>query len=324
MTRMLRTVLMASAAAGMALAAGPMADGVITAEPLGGQQQVDEIALTLSNPGAHPRLGVPDFVMPQGDPTMVANAKTVAEVLWDDLDFEREYYLIPRATSTTIPVTPVAAIPYGTWAAAGADFVLHGNAYPSGDTLVVELRLVSVRGQNPGSQHFGKRYQCGMQSARGPRDCAHQIADDFHMEVRKVPGVARTKLAFTSDRDSGRVSGRPSQSAAVSKEIYISDYDGANQIRLTANRIDQHQSVLVADGGLLAYTSLLVRLPGHLRREPPAAGPGPAAPGRGHRQRPQPAAGLVAGRHRCWRSCPTARATRKSGSSIATAVGFGT
>ncbi|ODS59446.1 MAG: hypothetical protein ABS36_00465 [Acidobacteria bacterium SCN 69-37] len=261
MNRTLRTLLVAAAGVGVAVTGGALADGLVSAEPIVQQQQVDEIALALSNPGAHPRLGLPDFVMRPGDPTMAATAKTVADVLWDDLNFEREYYLIPRTTTAGIPVTPVAAIPYQQWADAGADVVLHGNAYPSGGNLVVELRLVSVRGAAPGAQYFGKKYQCGLQTARGPRDCAHQIADDFHWEVRRVQGVARTRIAFTSDRDAVRVGGRPNQSAAASKEIYIADYDGANQMRFTANRSINISPAWAPGGSLLAYTSYSTGFP---------------------------------------------------------------
>lgn len=261
MTKMLRTLLAVSTVAGLAVTWGDVAEGLLNAEALVQQQQVDEVALALSNPGAHPRLGVPDFVLGQADPKVTAIAKTVADVLWADLNFEREYYLIERTTSASIPVTPVAALPYDRWSELGADFVLHGNAYPNGQNLVIELRLISTRGTAPGTQYFGKKYQCGVQSARGPRDCAHQIADDFHFEVRKLQGVARTKLAFTSDRDSTRVSGRPSQSAALGKEIYIADYDGAHQQRFTVNNKINISPSWSPSGGLLAYTSYLTGYP---------------------------------------------------------------
>ena len=92
-----------------------------------------------------------------------------------------------------------------------------------------------------------------MQTARGPRDCAHQIADDFHKDNRNLDGVARTKLAFVSDRDGARQKGRPA--TAIGKEIYISDYDGENEIRLTPNgSLNMHPS-WSPTGGLIAYTS---------------------------------------------------------------------
>ena len=38
----------------------------------------------------------PDFIALSTDAETVAAAKTIGQVLWDDLDFEREFYLIPR------------------------------------------------------------------------------------------------------------------------------------------------------------------------------------------------------------------------------------
>jgi len=62
------------------------------------------------------------------------------------------------------------------------------------------------------------------------------MADDFHGKTRGLKGVAQTRIAFSSDRDAVRVSSRPSQSPGQGKEVYISDYDGANQLRVTVNR----------------------------------------------------------------------------------------
>lgn len=255
MTKTLRTLVVVFTAVGMATSGGAIADGLVEADTILQDQQVDEVALALSNPGVHPRLGVPNFLMTAGDARTAEIAGTVAEVLWNDLDFEREYYMIPRAAAEAVPLTPVGTLPFERWSGLGADFVLHGTAYPSGQSLIIELRLISVRGGTPGTEYFGKRYQCGVQTARGPRDCAHQIADDFHQEVRSLEGVARTKIAFSSDRDSARATGRPTQSANVSKEIYIADYDGANPIRLTTNRSLNISPSWSPSGGLLAYTS---------------------------------------------------------------------
>src|SRR6185369_5080540 len=109
------------------------------------------------------------------------------------------------------------------------------------------------QGRVAGEEGFAKGYpNCRMSN---PRFCAHSIADDFHKEVRQLDGVARTKLAFVSDRDATRVVGRPSQTQAVGKEIYISDYDGANQLRLTVNRSLNISPAWAPGGNLLAYTS---------------------------------------------------------------------
>ena len=59
------------------------------------------------------------------------------------------------------------------------------------------------------------------------------MSDEIHQQQRALRGVARTKLAFTSDRDGERMKG-PVAERGISN-IYISDYDGANQQRVTVH-----------------------------------------------------------------------------------------
>ena len=60
------------------------------------------------------------------------------------------------------------------------------------------------------------------------------MSDELHESQRKLRGVARTKLTFSSDRN------REAVLATVEKrdvkEIYVADYDGANPRRITINR----------------------------------------------------------------------------------------
>jgi TolB protein len=65
--------------------------------------------------------------------------------------------------------------------------------------------------------------------------------------------VARTKLAFSSDRDRERITGTVENREV--KEIYIADYDGANQRRITINRALNIMPTWSPDGRALAYTS---------------------------------------------------------------------
>ena len=46
-------------------------------------------------PGAQPRYAVPDFLPLSREAEVVEAARTIAQVLWDDLAFEREFYIIP-------------------------------------------------------------------------------------------------------------------------------------------------------------------------------------------------------------------------------------
>jgi TolB protein len=254
-----RTILITLTALTL-VAAGTAPRHTFIAEPLLAQgQQPDEFSITLRNAAVHQKVGMPDFLVPAGDAELAAAARTIADVLWNDIDFEREFYMIPRKSSAAIPVAPVNALPYDRWVELGADAVLVGSITRNGDEVAVELRMIGVRGASQGKQGFGKAYpNCRLSN---PRFCAHSIADDFHKEVRQLDGVARTKLAFVSDRDATRVVGRPSQTQAQGKEIYIADYDGANQLRLTVNRSLNISPAWGPGGNLLAYTSYLSGFP---------------------------------------------------------------
>jgi TolB protein len=88
--------------------------------------------------------------------------------------------------------------------------------------------------------------------ADGGRIFAHSIADEIH-KTRNLRGVAKTKLAFSSDRDGARMKG-PVGDRDISN-IYQSDYDGANQSRLTVNRSIDIAPSFSPDGSVIAYTS---------------------------------------------------------------------
>lgn len=229
----------------------PPDTGGITAEPLDQQQ---EVAISMKGVGGRtPRLGVPEFLVASNDAETRAAAGTVAQVLFDDLEFEREFTMIARAAATKVPAAPADTLPYDTWRELGADFVLVGSATRADATLTIEVRVMSVERK---LSTFGKRYACTM---RDPRFCAHTIADEMHKELFNLDGIARTKLAFASDRDGERLGGTIEERST--KEIYIADYDGGKQMRLTPHRslnIAPHWS---PDNRFLVYQSYLSGFP---------------------------------------------------------------
>ena len=210
-------------------------------------QQPSEVAVVISgDPGTPPRYAVPDFVA--ANPESADIAKTLSQVLWDDLAFEREFYLIPRDTYATIPSARTAAqIPFSAWRELGADAVVFGSVQRTGNEVRVEIRLFNIRTQQ---SVFAKEYT-GTQT--NPRLFAHTISDEIHQQQRSLRGVARTKLAFSSDRNRERVGGTV-QDREV-KEVYVSDYDGANSRRITANRQLNITPVWSPDARAVAYTS---------------------------------------------------------------------
>jgi len=210
-------------------------------------QQPSEIATTITGePGTPPRYAVPDFVALT--PDAAEAAKTVGQILWDDLNFEREFYLIPRDTYATVPAARRAdQIPFDAWRELGADGLVFGTVSGTGANVRVEVRLYNVRSRQ---SVFAKEYSG---TAANPRLFAHTIADEVHQQQRGLRGVARTKLTFSSDRNREKLTGTVEN--RDTKEIYITDYDGANQRRITVNRQLNITPVWSPDTRAIAYTS---------------------------------------------------------------------
>jgi TolB protein len=219
-------------------------------QPAPPTQQPSEVRTTVSSgdAGAPPRFAVPDFIALSKDAETVEAAKTIASVLWEDLNFEREVALIPRDTYATIPpATSRFDIPFERWRELNADGVIVGAVEKTATGIRVEVRLFNVRTRDP---VFSKEYAG---SVANRRLYAHTISDDIHQEQRALRGVARTRLTFNSDRSGERMTG-PVDSRTV-KEVYISDYDGENQRQVTTNRSLNINSVWSHDGRSIAYTS---------------------------------------------------------------------
>jgi len=244
--------VLVAAAAAVAMTSRPMAAWI--SEPL--QEQQTDVKLSLVGAGTQPRVGLPDFTADAGDAELADATKTLVEVLWKDLDFEREYYLIPRTASASIPVVAdPASLPFARWKDLGADYVIVGVVHRNGVNLDIEFRMVGVKDEDAGKEKFSWHYGGTGCAIKNVRFCAHYISDDFHKKTRGLDGVARTKIAFASDRDASRMTGRLIQNAGSGKEIYIADYDGANQLPVTANRNLNVAPVWSPDARDLAYTS---------------------------------------------------------------------
>lgn len=208
-------------------------------------QQPSEIELRITgDPGTPPRYAVPDFVALT--PDAAEAARTGGQVLWNDLNFEREFYLIPRDTYSSIrAATTAEQIDFDGWRELGADAVVFGTVRRSGNTYTAQVRLFNVRTRQ---MVFGKEY-----TGTSVRLIAHTVSDEIHLQQRGLRGVARTKLAFSSDRNRERIAG-PVQNRDV-KEIYIADYDGDGQRRVTSNRQLNITPAWSPDARAIAYTS---------------------------------------------------------------------
>ena len=255
MNRILHTIGAVSIAAGLAIvvvSARSQQPPPASEQPPVPPQQPGEIGTVITaDGGAQTRIAVPDFIALSNDAETDRVAKTIAQVLFDDLNFEHDYALIPRDTYATIPSAKTFEdVPLARWRELGADAVVVGTVQKTAAGILVQVRLFDARRPDQRQQAFGKEYSG---SAANPRSYGHAISDEIHLVQRNLHGVARTKIAFASDRDGERVGGTI-ESRNV-KEIYISDYDGANQRRVTTGRSLNIQPNWSPDAKSIAYTS---------------------------------------------------------------------
>ncbi len=190
--------------------------------------------------GVTPRFAVPECVPRTRDERAEAACRTITQVLRNDLRFPGLFQFVPDSLLTAIPPLDPEAPNFEDWQGIGARILVVTRAGLSGDELTVEVRVYFV---DSGQTMLARRYSG---KADNPRVFAHQASDDI-MTLTQYQGVARTRIAFASDRDS--TAERPS------KELYIVDYDGFNPRRVTVNGSLNILPAWSPDGTSLAYVS---------------------------------------------------------------------
>ena len=169
-----------------------------------------------------PRIAVADFA-PRVDPAKNHSA-LFTQVVRDDLQFSGILDLVsPSFYPPQSPSQP-SELRNLTWtdAPANASMVAFGNLTESTPEVAIQAWLFDVR--NPSSQPvIAKVYRGGPTDAQ-VRRFAHQFADEIINKLSGgLPSIAGTQIAFVSSRTG-------------TKEIWLMDYDGANQHPLTSLR----------------------------------------------------------------------------------------
>src|SRR5262245_7287628 len=115
-------------------------------QPPSTPQQPSEVTLTINGGGGQaPRLAVPILLALSKGPETAAAARTLAQVLYDDLAFEREFQLLPRDTYSSVPAaTSFTDIPFDRWRELNADGLIIGAVQKAGDRFSVQVRLFQV------------------------------------------------------------------------------------------------------------------------------------------------------------------------------------
>jgi TolB protein len=211
-------------------------------------QQPGEVVVVVSGTGGPPKLAIAPFVALSQDAETVAAAKTIGDVLYDDIEYEREFYLIKKDAIATVPrPASLDNLNLAPWKELNADGLLVGSVRKDGNGIVVQVKLIQV---SSGKMAWGKEYSGPVAN---PRRYAHTASDEIHKTQVGLDGVARTRLTFSSDRDRERAkSGVANRDV---QEVYIADYDGANPRRVTTTTTLNITPVWSPDNQAIAYTS---------------------------------------------------------------------
>jgi len=243
------TVLLAAGAlaAGALVAAAPQTptdpDG-IEALP---QEQAPEGEVTLVLEGnqrpqirlAFPQIeGVGDF---GGEPGRAA--RDLDATLRNDLEASRIFQIQGPWAFRVLDLTGDQGHDFEQYRSLGNEIVLLGRVVPEREHVVFEGRLYDLAS---GQAILAKRYRGPFASARR---IAHTFADEVVQFLAGRRGIALTRIAFTSNRTGF-------------KEIFLMDYDGANQRQVTAHRSTSLSPAWKPGSGFLTYTSFVGGSPG--------------------------------------------------------------
>jgi TolB protein len=186
------------------------------------------------------RLAAPDLAARSA--TAQPLEKTFHDVLWADLEYSGVVDMVsPSFYPTQLPSQP-SEMNAAAWAAnpANAYMVAYGNMTVDGTSLAVAGFLSDVH--NPTAPLALQKIYRGDANDKDTRKLAHQFADDIIGVLSGgLPGIAQTQIAYVSNKTGN-------------KEIWVMDYDGANQHQLSTLKSIALTPRWAPDASRIAFT----------------------------------------------------------------------
>ena len=187
-----------------------------------------------------PRVAVADFA-PRADQAKNHSA-LFSQVVRDDLQFSGILELVsPSFYPPQAPSQP-SELRNLTWTdpPANANMVAFGNLTESTPEVAIQAWLFDVR--NPAAQPVVAKVYRGAPTDAQVRRFAHQFADEIINKLSGgLPSIAGTQIAFVSSRTG-------------TKELWVMDYDGANQHPITSLRSISLTPRWSPDASRIAFT----------------------------------------------------------------------
>lgn len=185
--------------------------------------------------GSRPRVAVAPFDCAAASQGLEPLARELGDVVRADLEFEEAFDVLPPGPGAFVPGRQ------------GEDGVVSGRIRLDEGTLHLEVRIHEAGARQPA---FGREY---VGPPRSLRLLAHFASDEILADQAGIRGVARSRLAFVSDRLGSFKD--PTGSVRRVKEIFVSDYDGAGDRRVTTDGDLDLTPSWSPDRQAIAYTS---------------------------------------------------------------------
>jgi TolB protein len=215
---------------------------VLAASPCLAQQDWIKTGTGLGVDKVH--LAVPDFKPSTSDPKNADLLKVFNDTLWNDLDNAGIFEMVSKSFYPVVVPGNPAEVQFAAWNAPPPNAVMlaFGNLGVTGNNVTMQGWLYDVKNVTS-PQVLGKQYQ-DTATADAARTIAHKFADEIIFRLGGgIPGIAESQIFFVSSR-SGH------------KEIWMMDYDGANQRQITHLGSISLSPRISPDGSRLAFSSL--------------------------------------------------------------------
>ncbi len=181
-------------------------------------------------------LAIPKFIPRSNSPETKAVAEELHEIISADLKYSRVFQLLPKSHYSYIrPLNP-NRIFFKDWESIQANLLFIGEVSDGEEeNILFEGKIYDVKAERFIS---GKRYQSEKKLIRL---VAHKMVNEL-MRIFGGGQIFTSKIVFISNRNGN-------------DELYMMDYDGHNQTRLTFNKTKDYMPAWSPDGKMIAYTS---------------------------------------------------------------------
>jgi len=190
------------------------------------------------------RLAAADFLASTQDAKNADLLKVFNDTLWSDLDNAGIFDMVSKSFNPTGAVGSPSDVKFDQWGAPppNAAMLAFGNLGVSGANVTVQGWLYDLKNTSS-PQVLGKQYN-DQASTEAARTIAHKFANEIIFRLGGgIAGIAESKIYYVSTRSGN-------------KEIWMMDYDGANQHALThlgSISLSPHPS---PDGSRVAFSSM--------------------------------------------------------------------